>query len=188
MAIAELFPRLAQRDTAVEWGWVLLLVAAGFFSSVTFECVTPFAAFAALAVATMPLPGALATTAAIWLANQAFGFLALGYPPDGSTFAWGGAIGIAALFATLAAAAIIEIRHGALWLRVLGGFGSAFVAYEATLLLATTLLGGAQNFTLAIIAKLALSDASWLIGVAILRHGLLRLGTIGRQGRPAVRT
>ncbi len=53
----------------------LLLVAAGFLSSVTFECVTPFAAFAALAAATMPLPRALAMTAAIWLANQALGFL-----------------------------------------------------------------------------------------------------------------
>jgi hypothetical protein len=188
MALAELFPRLARRDNAVEWGWVALLIAAGFLSSVTFECVTPFAAFAALTVATMPLPGALLTTAAIWLVNQALGFLALGYPPDGSTFAWGGAIGIAALFAALAVAAIIEIRHGALWLRVLGGFGAAFVVYEATLLLATTVLGGAQNFTLAVVAKLALSDASWLIGVAILRHGLLWLGTIGRQGRPAVRT
>lgn len=188
MAFAELFPRLAQRDNAVEWGWVALLIAAGFLSSVTFECVTPFAAFAALTVATMSLPGALATVAAIWLANQGLGFLALGYPPDGSTFAWGGAIGIAALLATLAAAAIIEFRHGALWLRVLAGFGAAFVAYETTLLLATPLLGGAQNFTLAIVAKLALSDACWLIGGAILRHGLLWLGTIGHQSRPAVRT
>jgi hypothetical protein len=188
MALAELFPRLARRDRPVEWGWVVLLIAAGFLSSLTFECVTPFAAFAALTAATMRLSGALATTAAIWLTNQALGFLALGYPVDGSTFAWGGAIGVAALLATLAAAGIVEIGHRALWLQMLGAFGAAFLVYEATLLLATAGLGGAQNFTLAIAAKLALSDAGWLIGIVILRHGLLSLGTIGHQDQPAVRT
>jgi hypothetical protein len=188
MAFAELFPRLARRDHPVEWSWVSLLIAAGFLSSLTFECVTPFAAFAALTAATMRLSPALATTAAIWFTNQALGFLVLGYPIDVSTFAWGGAIGVAALFATVAAAAIIAIPHRAIWLLVLGGFGAAFVVYEMTLLLATLALGDAQNFRLAIIAQLAFSDAAWLIGVIILRQGLLSLGTIGHQGRPAVRT
>src|SRR5262249_7563131 len=105
MTLAEPFPRLVRRHRPIEWGWIALLIAAGFLSSVTFECVTPFAAFAALTAATMRWPGALAVTTAIWLANQALGFLAFGYPTDGSTFAWGGAIGVAALFATLAAAA-----------------------------------------------------------------------------------
>ncbi len=188
MALAELFPRLARRDCPIEWGWVVLLIAAGFLSSVTFECVTPFAAFAALTAATMRFSAALATTAVIWLTNQALGFLALGYPVDGLTFAWGGAIGVAALLATLAAAVIVEIGHRGLWLQILGAFGAAFLVYEGTLLLATAGLGGAQNFTLAIAAKLALSDAGWLIGIVILRHGLLSLGTIGQQDRPAVRT
>ena len=188
MALAELFPRLARRNLPIEWGWVALLIVAGFLSSVTFECVTPFAAFAALTAVTMRLSGALATTAAIWFTNQALGFLALGYPLDGSTFAWGGAIGVAALLATLAAAAINEIGFPALWLQVTGAFGAAFLVYEGILLLATVVLGGAQNFSPDIVAKLALSDAAWLIGVVILRHGLLSLGTSGRQKRRAVRT
>ena len=188
MALAELFPRLARRDPSIEWGWVVLLVAVGFLSSVTFACVTPFAAFATLTAATMRPSAALAATAAIWLTNQVLGFLALGYPLDGSTFAWGVAIGVAALLATLAAAVIIDIRYRAHWLQVLGAFAAAFLVYEGSLLLATAGLGGAQNFSLAIVAKLALSDAGWLIGVIILRHGLLSLGTIGRQYRRVVGT
>jgi len=188
MALAELFPRSAERGRPIEWGWVALLVAAGFLSSVTFECVTPFAAFAALTAATMRLPAALAVTAAIWLTNQALGFLALGYPWDGSAFAWGGALGIAALLATLAAASFVRMPIRALWLRVPGGFGAAFFVYEATLLAATAALGGAENFTPAIVARLALSDAGWLIGVVVLRHGLVRLGALGHQSPLAVRT
>jgi len=189
MALAEPFPRPARRDRALAWGWVALLVAAGFLSSITFECVTPFAAFAALTAATMRLSVALAVTAAIWLTNQALGFLALGYPTDGLTVAWGGAIGVAAVLATLAAAAVATKQQRPPWLQVLGGFGAAFLVFEATLSLATAGLGGVQNFTPAIVARLALSDTGWLFGIVILRHGLSWLGTPGNEvGQIAVRT
>jgi hypothetical protein len=39
-----------------------------------FACITPFAAFAAIAAATLSLRRALLWTVGVWLANQAIGF------------------------------------------------------------------------------------------------------------------
>ncbi len=126
---------------------------------------------------------------AIWLVNQALGFGALGYPLDGTTLAWGGVIGVAALAATAAAAIVIRAAGTwPLWSRPVAGFVAAFIVYEAVLLLATSVLGGVQNFSVDIVAKLALSDACWLVGIAILRHGLPRFGAISGRNRLAVRT
>lgn len=188
MAFDDLFPLTAPRDRGY-WTWPALLIAAALLSSVTFECVTPFSAFAVLVAATMSLPRALAMIVAIWLVNQVLGFLALGYPLDGTTFAWGGAIGVAALVATIGSATVIGMaRAWPVWSRIAIGFAAAFIVYEAALLLATTVLGGAGNFTPDIVAKLALSDMCWLIGVAILRYGLLRLGAVRQGGRRPVTT
>lgn len=185
MALTELFGR----ETRTDWGWIALLLAAMLLSSFTFACVTPFAAFAALAAATMTLPRALAAMAAVWLLNQALGFLALGYPLDGLTIAWGIAIGVAALAATAAAGRALASagRVGAL-AGLAAGFVAAFIVYEAVLVLASLALGDTQNFAPGIVARLALSDLGWLVGVAILRHFLRRLGAIRRPTPLAVRT
>lgn len=189
MAFAELFPVAARRRDRAEWGWPVLLIAATLLSSFTFACVAPFAAFAVMTAATMRLPRALGLVAAIWLVNQALGFGALGYPLDGATLAWGGVIGVAALTATVAATfAIRAAGTWPLWTRPIVGLVAAFIVYEAILLLATFVLDGVQNFSLEIVAKLALSDACWLAGIAILRHGLLRFGAISGRNRLAVRT
>ncbi|HEY7991800.1 MAG TPA: hypothetical protein VID77_10455 [Stellaceae bacterium] len=184
MALTELFAR----KTRTDWGWTALLVATALASCITFECVTPFAAFAVLMAATMSLPRALATMVAVWLINQALGFLALGYPLDGVTLAWGAAIGVAALAATIAAGRMMAMARLSPVASVIAGFVVAFVVYEAVLIMASLVLGSIQNFTPDIVAKLALSDACWLVGVAILRHGLLRLEAIRRENRLAVRT
>ncbi|MGH6980373.1 MAG: hypothetical protein ACREFC_04125 [Stellaceae bacterium] len=184
MALTELFAR----ETRTDWGWTALLAAGAVLSCVTFACVTPFAAFAVLAAATMTMPRALATMVAVWLINQALGFLALGYPLDAVTLAWGAAIGVAALAATIAAARAIAMMQGETIARIIAGFVAAFVVYEAVLILASLVLGGIRNFAPDIVAKLALSDVCWFVGVAILRHGLLRLEAIRRPNRLAVRT
>lgn len=181
MALQELF----SRDAGAVWGWPALLLAAALLSSFTFACVTPFAAFAVLTALTMGLKRALGAVAAIWAVNQALGFLALGYPLDASTVAWGGAIGVAALAATLAAKAFVGSPSLP---EIVAGFAAAFVAYEAVLVLASLFLGGTANFALAIDAKLALSDACWLAGIAILRHLLARMGAFRAAGSHTVTT
>lgn len=181
MALTELFP-VAARGRRLGVAWPALLLAAALLSSVTFACVTPFVAFAVLAAATMTPPRALATVASVWLVNQALGFCALGYPLDGTTIAWGLAIGAAALAATaVAAAGLAPGRQWPLMARLAVSFAAAFAAYEAVLYGAALGLGGTENFTAAIVAKLAVSDLAWLIGISIVRHGLLRLGQAGTR-------
>jgi hypothetical protein len=187
MALAELFPIGAGRDHGRDAAWFALLLVAALGSSVTFECVTPFAAFAVLIAATMPWRRALGTMVAIWLINQLIGYAALGYPVDGLSLAWGGAIGAASL-AAIAAAVPIARSGGAPWLRIALGFAAALAVYEGVLFLVSLGLGGSENFSPAIVAQVALSDAGWLLGLGILRHLLLRLAGMRREWRHAVTT
>jgi hypothetical protein len=190
MALEELFPIAARHgEGRRQAAWLFLLIAAGFVSSFTFACVTPFSAFALLSAATLTLPRALGVMAAIWLVNQIIGYLALGYPLDGLSMTWGATIGIAALAGTAVAAAIVAVaRAWPLWSRLAAGFVAAIVAYEAVLFLAALVLGGSGNFAPGIVAKVALSDTGWLIGLAILRHGMLRFGLLRREGPRPVTT
>ena len=86
------------------------------------------------------------------------------------------------------AATIAAGRAWPLWSRVASGFVAAIVAYEGLLFLASLALGSSENFAPGIVAKLALSDTGWLIGIAILRHALLRFGLPWRAGRRPVAT
>jgi hypothetical protein len=69
---------------------LLLLTAACALTSFAFACATPFAAFAAIAGAMLPLSAALPVVLAAWIVNQAIGFGVLGYPIELNTFLWGG--------------------------------------------------------------------------------------------------
>ncbi len=186
MSLREMFPMAAPESgpatgDRAELAWHVLLLAAAIGSSFTFACVTPFAAFAVLTAGTLPWRRAFGMTLAIWAANQLLGFGVLGYPPDGITFAWGVAIGLAALAATLAAAASFWMaRRQALWRRLPTAFIGAFAAYEIVLILTALLLGGSENFTPLIVGKLALSDAGWLVGLGIFRYWLVSFGLAPR--------
>jgi len=186
MAFAVL-PRGSARDRSASAAWLALILAAAAVSCVTFACVTPFAAFAVVTAATMPWRRALAVSAAIWLINQAIGYGALGYPLDALSFAWGGAIGIAALAATATAAGLMRRRDVA-WPRVALGFAAALAAYEGLLFLVSLGLGGSQNFAPIIVAQVALANAGWLVGLAILGHLSRRAAGIRRDWRHAVTT
>jgi hypothetical protein len=188
MALADLFPVAARHQRSREQAWLMLLLVAAAVSSITFECVTPFSAFAVLLAATLRPRRALGSIIAVWLTNQALGFCALGYPLDGSSLMWGGVIGIAALAATLAAAAASMATALGLWSRLALGFVAALVVYEGLLFLAALGLGGAKNFAPDIVAKVALSDAAWLLGLTILGHLLSRFPALRRESRHLLRT
>jgi hypothetical protein len=79
---------------------LILLTAACALASFVFACATPFAAFAVVAAATLPLGPALVMVTVAWLVNQAIGFGVLHYPLDLNTLLWGFAIGAAALIET----------------------------------------------------------------------------------------
>lgn len=143
-----------------------LLTAACALASFVFACATPFAAFAVIAAAMLPLRSALPAVLGAWLVNQGIGFGALHYPVDANTLAWGAMIGAAALGATVVARiALAALRTApapvALALALIG----AYAAYEVILLAATPMLGGAASFTVAIVARLGLTSATWLVGL-----------------------
>ena len=143
-----------------------LLTAACALASFALACATPFAAFAVMAAAVLPLRPALLVVTGAWLVNQGIGFGALHYPVNGNTMLWGLVIGIAALAATVASAAILRrLPQGrtplVLAVTLIGGYD----AYELTLLAATPFLGGADSFTAAIVGRIGVSNVAWLIGL-----------------------
>lgn len=84
-----------------------LWIGAGDVSSIGFRfvlaCATPFAALATLAALKMSRRDLFTLVSAAWLANQFIGYGFLAYPETWDSFAWGGAIGIAAFLAACVA-------------------------------------------------------------------------------------
>lgn len=164
---------------------LVLLVASCALASFALACATPFAAFAALGAAMLPLPSALLVVGAAWLVNQAIGFGVLHYPIDAGTILWGVVIGAAALAATLIAKIVLRV----LW-RSAAPVGlalallAAYCAYEFVLFAATPVLGGAGNFTAAITIRLGLLSVVWLIGLVAVCELVRRLDPL-RRGRTA---
>jgi hypothetical protein len=143
-----------------------LLTASCALASLALACATPFAAFAVIAAAMLPLRQALTVVLGSWLVNQGIGFGMLHYPIDITTMLWGLMIGAAALTATLAAAGLL--RASLRWpapLALTSALVCAYAAFEAVLLAAMPVLGGAVNFTTAIIVKIGLTSMAWLIGL-----------------------
>jgi hypothetical protein len=143
-----------------------LLTVSCALASFVLACATPFAAFAVMAAAMLPLRSALLVVTGAWLVNQGIGFGALHYPIDDNTMLWGVTIGIAALAATAVSAAILRLLSlastpMALALALIGGYG----AYELALLAATPFLGSAENFTAAIVGRIGVLNIAWLIGL-----------------------
>jgi hypothetical protein len=153
----------------------VLLTAACALASFAFACATPFAAFAVVAAAALPIQSALLVTVAAWLVNQGIGFWLLHYPVDVSTALWGLVIGGAALAATAAAIVVLRLtqRTGtavALTAALIG----AYAVYELVLFTATPFLGGAEDFSIAIVGRLGLLSVLWLVGlVAVCEVGRL---------------
>jgi hypothetical protein len=159
-----------------------LLTAASCLASLVLACATPFAAFAVIAAAMLPLRPALLVVAGSWLVNQGIGFSALHYPIDPTTMAWGFVIGVAALIATTVASRVLQVPRS---MRAPLAFGLALVAaygaYELTLFAATPVLGGGASFTTAIIMRIGLSSAAWLTGLVGICEMLRRSAGYGKR-------
>ena len=143
-----------------------LLTVSCALASFALACATPFAPFAVVAAAMLPLRPALLVVTSAWLVNQTIGFGALHYPVDGNTIAWGFAIGAAALLATAVSSAVLRtLPQGRTALALAVTLVAAYAAYELALLAATPLLGGEGAFTAAIVTRIGLTSAAWLAGL-----------------------
>jgi len=117
-------------------------------------------------------------TGAVWLANQFVGFTVLRYPWTISSFAWGIAIGGAAILATLAArwttrALDKAIRTG----RSLAAFAATFAVFEGVLFMVSlVVLGGTEDFTPPIVGWIFAVNAAALIGLFVLNWLAMFIG------------
>lgn len=170
-------PRLAPM-----FGFALLTVSCA-LASFAFACATPFAAFAVVAAAMLPLRPALLVVTGAWLVNQIIGFGVLHYPVDGSTMAWGLVIGAAALLATAVSSALLRaLPRGRTPLMLAITLVAAYAVYELALLAATPFLGGEGAFTAAIVTRIGWTSAVWLAGLAATCEIVRLLAPFGRRG------
>ena len=159
-----------------------LLAVSCALASFALACATPFAAFAVIAAASLPLRPALLVVTGAWLVNQSIGFGALHYPIHASTIAWGFAIGAAALAATAVSAAVLRAlppNRAPLVLAL--ALVCAYGTYELALFAATPFLGGAGAFTMAIVARLGLLNIAWLIGLVVACEIVRLVNPFGRN-------
>jgi hypothetical protein len=173
-------PRLAPvPPRQVPLACLALLTAASALASLVFACATPFAAFAVIAAAMLPLRSALLVVAGSWLVNQGIGFGVLHYPADLSTMLWGTMIGIAALAGTLAAAHVLRAtRRLALPLALTLALIGSYATYELVLFGVTPVLGGAAAFAAPIVARIGLTSVAWLIGLVAVCEIVRLLGKV----------
>lgn len=158
--------------------WIMLLTVASVLTTLALACATPFAALAALAAVHLKRRDGLALIGASWLASQAVGFCVLDYPRDAKTFAWGAAIGLAALASVLAAgwAAKAVTRHGYI-ARIAAAYVGGFLAYKAALVIASLGLGGVGIALSPVYAfDQFVRNGAILIGLLALYRGLVAIG------------
>ena len=166
MSFDVLRPAATSQGRASPLFCLALLAASCALASFALACATPFAAFAVLAAAMLPLSFALLVVGAAWIVNQAIGFGVIGYPIDPNTLLWGVAIGAAALIATTASALVLSLLARAnRYVAVASALVAAYAAYEMVLLAFTPVLGGIGAFTLAIIARLGFLNILWMTGL-----------------------
>lgn len=158
--------------------WPFLLIAVSAISTLGFACVTPFAAFAALAAAVLPMRSALACVLGVWFANQVIGFTALAYPWALDTLLWGLAIGGAAVAATALASVALEKFSRNVVVGAAIGLVVAFVVYEAGLFVVSFALGGGETFTASIIGQFGLLNLVWTIGLLAARELLVHIANL----------
>ena len=163
-----------------------LLTVSCALASFPLACAAPFAAFAVVAAAILPVRPALLVVTGAWLVNQTIGFGALHYPTDASTIAWGFIIGVAALVATAASSAVLRaLPQGRSLLVLAFTLVCAYAAYELALLAATLFLGGEGAFTAAIVTRLGLLSAAWLAGLVAACEIVRLIDPLGRAMRNA---
>lgn len=146
--------------------WIGVLVVANLLFSWAFACAAPFAAFAAAAALTLARRDALALIIAVWVANQAVGFVLLSYPVDATTLAWGAVLGVAAIVATLVAqvcAARLADLNGLA--RAGATLVAAYVAYEVVLVAVTPVLGGIASFSPAVVGEVFALNVFGFVGL-----------------------
>lgn len=136
--------------------WIALVIFASVAFSFALACVTPFAALATSAALNMPRRDLFSLVGLAWLANRSSVYGFLGYPQTWDSFAWGGAIGIAACLGAMGALTIAPRVNQLGTLGVIATvFFAAFGLYEFALYAASFVLpGSAEAFSLPVVWRI----------------------------------
>jgi hypothetical protein len=164
--------RMTKQTATAALIWTAILGTSAIFGSYFFACVFPFAAIATIAALTLDVRRGVALVVATWFANQVVGFTLMHYPQTLDTVALGVSLGLGALVAY--AVAHIVLRNGATPVRAVAALGGAFVAYQLVIYAGALGFGGTENFSPAIVARVALNDAVWFAGLVALNFALTR--------------
>jgi hypothetical protein len=170
--------------------WLALLVAASVAFALGFACAVPFAALGAAAALTLPRRDALLLVVACWLANQLVGFTILSYPWTADTVVWGVVLGLVSLLATAASQFLVRRLDGRGAVIVsLASFLGAFAVYEGGLfVVSATLLGGTEDFTAAIVARIVEINAAAFAGLLVVDRLAIAGGlAAGSAHRPSAK-
>jgi len=169
-----------------EAGWVpqsclALLVIASSGLTFWYACAAPFAAFAVFAAVALSERDALRVVVALWLANQAIGYLLLGYPRTANSFMWGLAIGGAAVVSLLVAQWIAAALRSSPVIRPVAALGGAFAVYEGVICVVAIGLGGTGSLVPAIVGRILIVNVVTLSALL----AVSRLGaSVGVTWRP----
>jgi hypothetical protein len=148
--------------------WTGLIAGLSVIGSLAFACAAPLAAIGALAASKMPRGRGLELVIAAWLSNQIVGYGILGYPRTFDSFAWGTAIGVAAVLAFAGACAATAFA-GPRPLGLAMAFLSAFAVYELALYLTGMLLGTSEDaFSAATVARIFEINLVSFVGLLVL--------------------
>lgn len=164
--------------------WFILLTSFSAVLSLGYACAVPFVAFATFAALSMTRSEALFVVGAVWLINQAIGFAVLGYPWTLDCLAWGLALGIVSVLSCLAVGLIAATatRLPSFLVTILCFIGAFFVYEGGLFLVAHTLLGGTQTFTLAILEQIVAINALATIPLFLVKYGIEGRGRNLRAG------
>jgi hypothetical protein len=158
--------------------WIALIAGLTVIGSYALACVAPIAAVAALAALAMRRGEGLALVVVAWLVNQAVGFTLLSYPHTPDSYAWGAAIGVAAVLGYFAAAAVIPSVKSTL-LAAAAAFAVAFAVYQFALYafgVATSYAG--DSFSLAVVGEVLAINAVAYVGFLVLHRAAVALSLV----------
>jgi hypothetical protein len=150
--------------------WMILVVGSSILFSLALACATPFAGLAAVTGTKMARRDALTLVTLAWLTNQAIGYFILNYPRTWDSFAWGAAIGIAAILATFIASESTRFTGTALKGTAVA-FVCAFIVYEGTLYAATSILPSSEAaFSFPIVMRIFAINVVACVGLLVLHR------------------
>lgn len=165
-------------ETAGTGLWIALIAGLTVIGSFALACVAPLAAVAALAALTLRRTEGLILVVVAWLVNQVVGFVLLSYPHTPDTYAWGAAIGVAAVLGYFAAAAVIPHVRGTL-LAAAAAFAAAFAVYQIALYafgVVTSYAG--DSFSLAVVGEVLAINAVAYVGFLVIHRAAIALALV----------